>query len=61
MAKVDELSKYFNPLSYIVVSGDVRRYSVSLEQFKSMSYNKLIDTVTGYVDFMKNRRGRQSV
>ena len=35
---------------------DRRRYSVSLEQFKSMSYNELIDMITDYADLMKNRR-----
>jgi hypothetical protein len=34
---------------------------VSLEQFKSLSYNELIDMVTGYAEFIKdyqnNRRG----
>ncbi len=53
--KVDELSKYFrNPVHCIVVAGDGRRYSVSLEQFKSMSYQELIDIVTGYADYMKD-------
>ena len=57
-AKVDELSKYFrNPVSCVVIAPDNRRYSVSLEQFKSLSYSELIDMVTGYADFMKNRRG----
>ena len=58
-AKVDELSKYFvaNPLSCIVIAPDSRKYSVTLEQFKSLGYNELIDMVTGYADYMKNRRG----
>jgi hypothetical protein len=55
---VDEISKYFrNPLSCIVVAPDGRKYSISLEQFKSMSYAELIDMVTGYADYMKQRRG----
>jgi hypothetical protein len=53
--KVDELSKYFrNPIACVVVAGDGRRYSVSLEQFKSLSYQELIDIVTGYADYMKD-------
>ena len=59
-AKVDEISKYFrNPLSCIVVAPDGRKYSVNLEQFKSMSYNELIDMATGYTDFMRQRRGQK--
>ena len=39
-AKVEEISKYFrNPVSCVVVAPDGRRYSVSLEQFKSLSEN----------------------
>ncbi|MGB7663332.1 MAG: hypothetical protein WBL67_11420 [Nitrososphaeraceae archaeon] len=46
--KIDELSKYFrNPVSCVVVAPDNRRYSVSLEQFKSLSYQELTDLVTG--------------
>jgi len=56
--EVDKISKHFrNPLSCIVIAGDGRKYSVTLEQFKSMSYSELIDMATGYADFMKNRRG----
>jgi hypothetical protein len=59
-AKVDELSKYFrNPVGCVIVAGDGRRYSVSLEQFKSLSYQELIDIVTGYTDFMTSRRRGQ--
>lgn len=55
-AAVEKLSPHFrNPLSCIVIAGDGKKYSVSLEQFKSMSYNELIDMVTGYADYMKNR------
>ena len=54
-AKVDELSKYFrNPVSCVIIAPDNRRYSVSLEQFKSLSYQELIDLVTGYTEFIKD-------
>ena len=57
-AKVDEISKHFkHPVHCIIVNGDGRKYSVTLEQFKSLSFQELIDMVTGYADFMKNRRG----
>jgi hypothetical protein len=59
-AKVEEISKYFkNPLSCIVVAPDGRRYSVNLEQFKNASYNDLIDIVTGWAEFGRQRRGQK--
>ena len=59
-AKVDEISKWFrHPLSCIVVAPDGRKYSVSLKQFKSMSYDELIDLVTGYGQYMKSVRGKK--
>jgi hypothetical protein len=57
--KVEELSKHFrNPVGCVIVARDGRKYSVSLEQFKSMAYSELIDMVTGFADFMANRRNR---
>jgi hypothetical protein len=57
-SKIDELSEYFKaPVSCIVVAPDSRKYSVNLEQFKSLAYNELIDMVTGWSDYMKNKRG----
>jgi hypothetical protein len=59
-AAVEKISPYFrNPLSCIVIAADGRRYSVSLEQFKNMSYNELVDMATGYSDFMRQRRGQK--
>ena len=53
--KVDEISKYFrHPVVCIIIAQDNRKYSVTLEQFKSLSYEELIDLVTGYTEFIKD-------
>ncbi|MFZ0556207.1 MAG: hypothetical protein WCF07_12805 [Nitrososphaeraceae archaeon] len=41
-----------------LIAPDGRKYSVSLEQFKSMPYNELAEMVTGYADLMKSRNAR---
>jgi hypothetical protein len=59
-SRVEELSKFCKAVApCIVIAPDGRKYSVSLEQFKSLGYNELIDMVTGYADYMKNRRGQK--
>ena len=59
-AKVEEISNYFkNPLSCIVVAPDGRKYSVSLEQFKNLGYNELVDMCTGWAEFGRRLRGEK--
>ena len=59
-AAVEKLTPYFrNPVGCVVVGGDSRRYSVNLEQFKSMSYTELIDMVTGFADYLASKRRGQ--
>jgi hypothetical protein len=58
-AKVEELSKYFRqPLSLILVGQDGRRYSCSLQEFRDMNYDELVNLKTGYTEFMNSRRIR---
>jgi hypothetical protein len=57
-AKVEELSIHFKqPLSCIVVAQDGRKYSCSLQEWRDMSFDELVNLKTGFTDFMKNRRG----
>ena len=54
-AAVDKLTPYLrHPVSCVVIAQDNRKYSISLEQFKSLAYQELIDLVTGYTEFIKD-------
>jgi hypothetical protein len=56
-AKVNELSKYFaEPLEFIVEDKTGRKYSCSLEEFRDLSYDDLVNLKTGFSDYMKKRR-----
>jgi hypothetical protein len=58
--KVSELSKWFKtPLSCIVIALDGRKYSCSLNEFRDMEYDSLVNLKTGFTEFMQRRRGEK--
>jgi hypothetical protein len=59
-AKVDELSKYFrNPVACVVIAGDGRKYSCSLDEWRDMPYNELVKEKTGINEYFRSKRRKE--
>jgi hypothetical protein len=42
-------------MSFIVVDRSGRKYSCSLDEFKDLPYEELVNLVTGFADYMRNK------